>query len=82
MSKKKQYIYGQYIYGLNCIVPVLTPHMDYYGPNLVTLGHLMTFLGAKKPDSGLIGASKGHYLRIYWPFFDPLVELQRSEMGH
>ena len=35
--------------------------MKHSGPNLVTLGHLMTSPGAKKPDSGLFGASKELY---------------------
>ena len=53
-----------HIYGPNCIVLVVTTQMGQFGPNQVTLGYLMTFLGAKRPDSGLIGASKGRYLRI------------------
>ena len=60
-----------HIYGLNCIVLVVTTQPGHFGPNLVTLGHLMTFLGTKRPDSGLIGASKGHYLRILWHFLTP-----------
>ena len=33
--------------------------MGYSGLNLVTWGHMMTFSGAERPDTGLIGALKG-----------------------
>ena len=49
-----------HICGPNYIVLVVTTHMGHFGPKLVTLGLLMTFLGAKR----LFGASKGLYLCI------------------
>ena len=33
--------------------------MGHFGLNLVTWGHLMTLLGAERPDTGLIGPQKG-----------------------
>ena len=65
------------IYGQNCIFLVVTTHMGHYGPNLVTLGHLMTIVGAKRPDSGLIGALFAHMMA----FFEPLGGLRRSGNG-
>ena len=36
--------------------------MEHAGTNLVSLGHVMTFSGAKRQDLGLFGASERHDL--------------------
>ena len=53
-----------HIYGPNCIVLVVTTQMGHFGPNLVTVGNLMTSSGAKRPDTELIVVPKGLYLLI------------------
>ena len=35
------------MWGSKCIVPVVTAQMEHLGPNLVTLGHLITFFQAR-----------------------------------
>ena len=36
------------MWGPKCIVPVVTAQMEHLGPNLVTLGHLITFFRGQK----------------------------------
>ena len=43
---------------------VVTTQMGHAGLNQVTWGHLMTFSGAKRPDTWLVEASRGIYLLI------------------
>ena len=51
--------------------------MGHFGLNLVTWGHLMTFSGAKRPDTGLIGASKGLVFAHILAFVEPLGGAQK-----
>ena len=56
------------IYGPKFILPLVITQMEYSGKHLVTLGHLMAFTGAKRPDLGLFRASNRLGLLITWPF--------------
>ena len=66
-----------HIYGKNAFyIPVVTTQMEYFGPNPVNMGHLMTNSGGKRPDSelwpfggslwGPKGPKKGHWVVNIW----------------